>query len=257
MPFFTESNEAERYARNRPYFHPLAIARAKEAMGIGTAVPLALDVACGTGLSTTALLSIAERVIGMDISFNMLSNAQRDRRIRYVQARAESIPLPDSSLPILTTALAFHWFDRDSFLGEAWRVLGDEGLLLVYTNGFTGAMREDPAFEKWSHEVYPRRFPTPPRDSKPLTEEDAATAGFSLIAEERFENDVRFTPEELVSYLCTQTNVAAAIRQGRESIESAGQSLLEQVRPFFSGAAATFVFVTRAWYLRKGPRGNS
>jgi SAM-dependent methyltransferase len=252
MPFFTGSNETERYARNRPYFHPLVITRAKKAMGIRTAVPLALDVACGTGQSTTALLAIAERVIGMDISFNMLANARRDPRVRTIQALAESIPMPDRSLPLLSTALAFHWFDRDQFLGEAWRVLSDEGLLLIYTNGFTGLMRDNPAFQPWSHEVYPRRFPVPPRDSRPFTEEEAARAGFSFIAEERFENDVRFTPEELVAYLCTQTNVAAAIRLGRESIESAIQSLLEQVRPFFSGAAATFVFVTRAWYLRKG-----
>ena len=40
MPFFTDQSEAERYAQNRPYFHPLAIARAKEAMGFEGSVPL-------------------------------------------------------------------------------------------------------------------------------------------------------------------------------------------------------------------------
>jgi SAM-dependent methyltransferase len=196
-------------------------------------------------------MSIAERVIGMDISWNMLANAQRNERVRFVQARAESIPLQRGSAPILSTALALHWFDRDQFLREAWRVLSAEGLLLVYTNGFVGIMREDATFQHWAREVYPERFPTPPRDSNPLTPEKAAGSGFAFIGEDSYENEVSFTPEELVAYLTTQTNVAAAVEQGRESYESANQWLLEQVRPFFTDSSATFVFLTRAWYLRK------
>ena len=72
MHFFKDSSEAERYATSRPYFHPIAIARAKEAASIETPVSLALDVACGTGHSTTALMALADQLIGIDISFNML-----------------------------------------------------------------------------------------------------------------------------------------------------------------------------------------
>jgi ubiquinone/menaquinone biosynthesis C-methylase UbiE len=251
MPFFTGLNEAERYAKSRPYFHPLAIARAKKAMGIEGNVPLAVDMACGTGQSTTALTSIAERVIGFDISWNMLASAERNERVRYVQARAESIPLRSGSLPVMSTALAFHWFDRDRFLDEAWRVLSAEGLLLIYSNGFMGIMRENPAFQSWSWEVYPERFPTPPRNSNPLTAKEAAKSCFAFIAEDRYENEVSFTSAELAAYLMTQTNVMAAIEQKRESLETANQWLLEQVRPFFDKATALFVFRTRAWYLRK------
>ena len=225
MPFFTGLTEAERYAKSRPFFHPLAIARAKEAAHIGELIPLALDVACGTGHSTAALLSIAERVIGIDISFNMLANARSDERIRYVQAQAESIPIHSGVVPIVTTALAFHWFHRKQFLSEVRRILSDGGLLLVYNNGFTGIMREDPAFRKWSYEVYPEWFPTPPRDSHPLTSKEASGSGFVLIEAERYENEVHFSPETLVAYLTTQTNVVVAIEQGRESIESASQWL--------------------------------
>ena len=64
---------------------PLAIARAKEAMGVERTVQLALDVACGTGQSAAALTSIAERVIGFDISWSMLANAERNERVRYVK----------------------------------------------------------------------------------------------------------------------------------------------------------------------------
>jgi SAM-dependent methyltransferase len=257
MPFFADQAEAERYAQSRPYFHPLAIARAKEVVGIDDAVPLALDVACGAGQSAAALMSIADRVVGFDISRNMLANAERNERIQYVQARAESIPFQSNAAPVMSCALALHWFDRIQFLREVWRVLSAEGVLLVYNNGFTGIMKEDPAFQSWAWEAYPARFPVPPRDSTPLTPEEAAGSGFAFITEERYENEVSFTPEALVAYLTTQTNVVAAVEQGRESFESASQWLLEQVRPYFVNSNATFVFETRAWYLRKEAGGSA
>jgi len=255
MPFFTGLSEAERYAKSRPYFHPFATARAMDSAGIEGTFPLALDVACGTGQSTLALSAIARHVIGLDISWNMLANAERNEHLLYVQARAEAMPFPNDLVPVLSCALALHWFDRDQFLREAWRVLSLGGLLLVYTNGFRGIMRENLAFQDWAQVVYPGRYPTPPRDSNPLTPHEATASGFVFIGEEHYENDVIFTPEELVAYLTTQTNVAATIGAGRESLETANHWLLEQVRPFFVGASATFVFSSRAWYLKKEAAG--
>lgn len=251
MPFFIDLNEAKRYSQSRPYFHPIAIERAKETMGIIDIFPLAVDVACGTGQSATALTAIAQRVIGFDISWNMLAAADRYEGLQYAQARAESMPFQSGSVPIMSSALSFHWFDRDRFLNEAWRVLDLEGLLLIYTNGFRGSMRENPSFVDWGLEVYTKRFPTPPRDSRPLTKEEAGRSGFSLVMEDSYENEITFTPEELVAYLMTQTNVVAAVDQDHESLESANRWLLDQVRPFFANARATFVFGTKAWYLKK------
>ncbi len=103
----------------------------------------------------------------------------------------------------------------------------------------------------WGTEVYAKYFPVPPRDSRPLTKEDAEHSSFALIMEDSYENEISFTLEELVAYLTTQTNVVAAIDQGHESLESVKEWLHDQVRPFFVDARATFVFGTRAWYLKK------
>jgi SAM-dependent methyltransferase len=251
MSFFTSSSEAKRYAQGRPYFHPIAIERAKKVLGIAATFSFAVDVACGTGQSAAALRAIAERVIGFDISWNMLATTDRSEGIRYVQARAESMPFRSGSVPIMSSALAFHWFDRDQFLREAWRVLSGDGLLLIYNNGFWGIMKENPSYADWGAEVYAKRFPTPPRDSRPFTKAEAFQSGFALIAEDSYENEIRFTPEELVAYLTTQTNVVAAVDQDPESLESVKQWLSDQVRPFFTNVHATFVFSTRAWYLKK------
>lgn len=249
--YFSGPEEARRYAQSRPYFHPLAVGRAAAFAGVSRPVAWAVDVACGTGLSSVALATIARRVIGIDLSANMLANAQAHERVHYAQAQAETMPFPSGSVPLMSCALAFHWFDRQRFLGETARVLAAGGLMLIYNNGFTGAMRENAEFGDWSRRVYPARFPVPPRDSRPFTPDDAAGAGFDFLAEERYENEVSFTAAELVAYLQTQTNMAAAVAQGRESYPSARRWLLDQVRPFFAGERATCVFSTTAWYLRK------
>lgn len=251
MPFFNDLGQAKRYAQSRPYFHPLAIEHAVDALGIDETIPLALDIACGTGQSSIALSSISERVVGFDVSWSMLANAESDDRVRYVLAQAEAMPFGNNAVPFASCALAFHWFDRDVFLRESWRVLKPKGLLFVYNNGFTGSMKEDPSFHNWAQHVYPERFPTPPRNSQPFTTKEAVDAGFELIEEDKYENEVSLAPDELVAYLITQTNVVAALEEGRETVESARRWLLEQVNPYFAREKATFMFVTRAWYFRK------
>ncbi len=251
LPFFTDLREAQRYSKSRPYFHPLAIERARKAIDLHGALPLVVDVACGTGQSTKALGALADRVIGLDISMNMLAVAERNEASRYLQARAEEMPFPSGSIPLISCALAFHWFDRDQFFTESWRVLTGDGWLIIYNNGFKGIMRENPSFKDWGWEVYGKRFPTPPRDNSPLTKDAARRFGFRLVGEESYENEIVFAPEELAAYLSTQTNVVAALDSGRETLESAQSWLLDQVSSFFGNSTATFVFGTKAWYLKK------
>jgi len=100
--------------------------------------------------------------------------------------------------------------------------------------------------------VYPKHFPTPPRDNQLPIPDEAKSWGFTYIAEDVYENEVAFSAQELVAYLSTQTNVAAAVAEGRESFESAHHWLIQQVLPFLDDNCATFIYVTRAWYLRKG-----
>lgn len=254
MKFFNDVDEAKRYAQSRPYFHPLAIARAKASAVIKEDLPIALDIACGTGQSSNALNLIAEQVIGIDISWNMLTNAEGKGRILYIQSKAESLPFADDSFPLISIALAFHWFDRKQILAETSRVLTAGGALLIHNNGFTGKMREDPDFEEWAHRVYQSRFPTPPSDYSPLAQSEATEVGFRIIDEESYENEVSFTIEELVAYLMTQTNVMAALASGRESLESTRRWLMAQISPYFINEYGTFVFTTRAWILRTQDR---
>lgn len=244
---FLHESAAERYARERPYVHPTVVRRIAPLVG---AVERALDVGCGTGMSTRALAPIARVVVGVDPSLGMLACAESSAEIRYAVATAEVLPFDADTFDLLTAGLAFHWFDRARFLPEAARVLRPAGWMTIYNSWFGGAMRENPAFAEWLRSRFLERFPTPPRNREPLSMEELAAHGFELIDEGRYEHDVRMSPERLVGYLTTQTNIIAALEAERTTLAEIGEWLLASVSPMFSGEAATFPFGVSYQVLR-------
>ena len=149
MNLFGYRTAAQRYTKGRPYFHPKVIARVRDFLGLKGPVEAALDVGCGSGLSTVALAEIARRVVGVDASSEMLALAPTDARVSYAVAPAEVLPFGDDAFDLLTTSQAFHWFDRDGFLGEARRVLRPGGHLVVYDHYFAARMEENESFRAW------------------------------------------------------------------------------------------------------------
>lgn len=250
--YFDSPGAAERYSTARPYFHPLVIEKLKAFLRLGEPVPQALDVACGTGQSTVALKEIAKRLVGVDSSEEMLAKAPRDDRIRYAVAPAEELPFEEASFDLLTVSLALHWFDRDSFMAEAARVLKPSGWLVVYDNRFAASMRGNPEYQRWVEEQYAARYPAPPRQGEQLTDAAARKRGFTLVKREEYTNEVSFTLEELTSYLMSQSNVIAAIERGAEDEEEVRRWLLGTQAPFFEGPRGTFLFEGSIDYLRRG-----
>lgn len=255
MNYFAYGTAAGRYARSRPYFHPLVVGKAGEFLRLNAPVALALDAGCGAGQSTLALKEIAAQVVGTDISQEMLLSAPRGEGIRYVRAVAEELPFCDASFDLLTVALAFHWFDRTRFLSEAARLLRASAWLVVYNNWFTGKMRENAEFEVWNRDVYLKRYPSPPRSRAPLDEETARRHGLRFAGQESFTNEVSFSVEELSDYLTSQSNIIAATEGGRERVEGVRSWLVESLAPMFAGARATFAFGGIIWYLQKPSAG--
>lgn len=252
MNFFAHTTAAQRYARYRPFIHPTAIAKVKVFLGLGEPVDEALDVACGTGQSAIALKPIARRITATDISPAMLAQAPRDPQIEYLEAPAERLPFADQRFDVVTCCMGLHWFDRDEFLAEAHRVLKPGAWLVIYLSWFGGEMVGNSAYKTWNDEHYVNRFRTPPRNTMPLTAEDAQRAGFRDAGAESFSNEIVFTPEQLVGYLLTQSNTIAAIEQGGQNIEEVGQWLLDGVRPLFrSRQQATFPFGGSIRYLQR------
>lgn len=73
---------------------------------------LYLDVATGTGLVARALRDRADcRVVGLDVTPEMLRHADRSDGVRYVLGRAERLPFPDASFDGLTSAYLLRYVD--------------------------------------------------------------------------------------------------------------------------------------------------
>ncbi|UCF79479.1 MAG: methyltransferase domain-containing protein [Candidatus Eiseniibacteriota bacterium] len=250
--YFTDGMDWARYARSRPNIHPTAVRLFRSFVGSDLRFCLALDVGCGTGQSTVALAEVAERVIGIDSSADMLKHATPWPNVEYRETRAEATPFRDGEFNLVAAGQAYHWFEHGAFLAESHRLLREVGWLLVYTSWFTGEIREEPAFRDWFEKEHLGRYPTPPRDRTPLSEELARKHGFELRGQEEFLNELGMTLEHFTDYQLSTTNIIAAVREGTESFDNAERWLRDSLRPFFEGSPEKpFLFNGRTWYAQK------
>lgn len=236
MNYFSPKNTAERCAKGRPFFHKNTMQHVIEFIKIDNKFENALDVACGTGLSTYALLDIAENVSGVDTSPEMLKLALNSHKIKYYESAAESLAFKNNHFDLITVSSGVHWFTIDKFLQEAKRVLRNKAWLVLYENHFISEMFEVENFSNWFPNVYLKKYPSPKRNDKyEWSNENLKDKGFALIKEESFKNPVEFTKEQLILYFTTQSNVTAAVENNLSGYEEIEDWLEEELTPFFEG----------------------
>ncbi|MBV6623017.1 MAG: methyltransferase domain-containing protein [Rivularia sp. (in: Bacteria)] len=97
-----------------------------------------LDVACGTGEFEQLLLdkNSTQKIIGIDISENMLNIARRKNKtysnVEFYQASVNSLPFQDYIFDVIVCANAFHYFEQPQIaLAEIKRVLKPNGKLII------------------------------------------------------------------------------------------------------------------------------
>jgi ubiquinone/menaquinone biosynthesis C-methylase UbiE len=254
MNYFGSQTSAERYVKGRPHFHANTVSHIKEFLKIENKLDKALDVACGTGLSTVALSAIANRVNGTDLSAEMLKMAATGNNIIYGISAAEDQPFPDNEFNLVTVSSGVHWFDIDKFLSEAARLLTKDGFLVIYENAFPGEMENNDRFGQWTKEVYLRRFPSPPRNKNyDWGPENLRLRGLAQVAAENFKNGINFNKQELVNYLVTQSNIIAAVERGMDTYSGMETWLENELTAFLEDSRQRHVFYFNNWikYLQK------
>ena len=92
-----------------------------------------LDIACGTGDSSIALLKSGMNVTGIDIAKKMLDIArEKNKDITFILGSADAIPFPDNNFDAITISFGIRNFDnRDKCLKEIYRVLKPNGVLCI------------------------------------------------------------------------------------------------------------------------------
>jgi demethylmenaquinone methyltransferase/2-methoxy-6-polyprenyl-1,4-benzoquinol methylase len=95
----------------------------------------ALDVACGTGAVTRAIVEIlgdGGRVCGVDPVENMLAEARKRVPAQFHLGQAEALPFPDRTFDFLSMGYALrHVADLNHTFAEYHRVLRPGGRLLI------------------------------------------------------------------------------------------------------------------------------
>ncbi|XP_061435377.1 putative methyltransferase DDB_G0268948 [Lethenteron reissneri] len=102
----------------------------------GTKPTLVVDVGCGSGQATELLASISTKVLGIDVSPSQIEEAMLAKHpdnITYMVGPAETLPVDDGSVSLLTAFVSAHWFDLPAFMHEVQRVLQPRGCLVIYS----------------------------------------------------------------------------------------------------------------------------
>ena len=191
---------------------------------------LALDVATGTGNTALALAPFVRRVVGLDLTREMLAHARRltgERSIanaEWVLGDASTLPFADDSFEVYTVRAAPHHFtDFDGFLSEALRVLKPGGRAAFVDCAPPAAAREV------MHDVEVRRDPSHVR-SLTVSEwtERIEQAGFAVEVAQNRELDWDF--EDWMGNMAVEPAVAADLARVIESAEGEARSQLHPER---------------------------
>lgn len=231
---FTGSTVAARYERARPPLHHHVVELLGQRL---PPVRRALDLACGTGLSTRPLVSIASIVVGLDIEAEMLKVAGRTDGISYVLGVGEHLPFDTEAFDLVTVCSGIHWLQPPA-LAEVHRVLASGGTFGIYDVWFPAEMVDVPPFSGWMRDGWmddgSLRYPAVAKNE--YGSEQLLEAGFGLAWSEDLRYEVPMVLGQLVDYLMTHSERIAAIQLGRETEEEQRDFLSDGMRPFFEGS---------------------
>jgi ubiquinone/menaquinone biosynthesis C-methylase UbiE len=102
-----------------------------------------LDVACGTGALTAAILAQREpkEVVGVDSSAEYLASAQANclgPQSRFITGDAHVLPFPSSSFSVAVSGLALNFISSERALAEQHRVVHPGGTIAAYVWDYAG-----------------------------------------------------------------------------------------------------------------------
>jgi len=248
---FQHARVAAGYASARPFLHPEVFARVRDLLQLPSRLRRALDVGCGTGMSSVALLSLAQDVVGVDASLDMLRLARRADFLHYLTSVAEALPFRSGSFDLIAACGSMDWVDRDRFVPRAADLLVAGGWLVSLDFGDTGRSVEVPALRTWYEGSFLRAYPRPPARDPMLTREEAARHGLGEPVDHTFASTCSFTAQQYTDFLMTESNVIAAVEYGAQSSDEVRRWLEAGLSSLFGGEARAVAFAGYIQVLRK------
>ncbi|KAK7071203.1 hypothetical protein SK128_003823 [Halocaridina rubra] len=135
---FANSSLAKTYVEFRPLPPETLIQHVLEFTKEKRPLPLEIcvDVGCGSGQTTMQYSQHFQHVLGIDVSSEQLELARNRNshcNVSFKKGTAESIPVHDASVDLVTCCASVHWFDLKKFYAEVNRVLKPGGVLACYS----------------------------------------------------------------------------------------------------------------------------
>ncbi|MCR9204683.1 MAG: class I SAM-dependent methyltransferase [Halobacteriovoraceae bacterium] len=217
---FTGKAMAEAYHKYRPHYHETPFKLLLKYHG--SLFNSALDVACGTGQSTSSLSSISKHVIGVDDSFEMLEKAKANYpEISFQLMNAESIDFEEESFDLVNISMGIHWFNHKAFLKGVGRVLKRDGILSVDNYGFKGIISHDPKKQKLHHEFFENFLPSVKKFNNYPEDQLLVENKMQFLKELTYEKDIEMNQLKFTSFVKTMSNFLSLSpeRKGEVSAE--------------------------------------
>lgn len=212
----------QNYARFRPEYPP---ALAAFLAGAAPDMRFAVDVGCGSGQLAAQLGAHFDSVLGLDPSADQIAHAAVTERVRYAQAPAEHLPVPDRSASLVVAAQAAHWFDLPAFYAEVRRIARPDALLALVSYGVPKLDEE--LDERFAHFYRNEIGPFWPAERQ-LVDRGYVDLDFPFaeFAPPAMAMRKAWSLAELIGYLSTWSAVKHAVKQGHGRLfESFGTDL--------------------------------
>src|SRR5919109_5021813 len=142
------SSHSQQYAQYRPKYPDELYAYLAD---LAPARSLAWDCGTGNGQAALGLAKYFDRVHATDASAEQISLAYPHEKVDYRVEPAEHVSLNNSSVDLVTVAVAIHWFDFDEFYREVKRVLKPDGIIAAWTYN---AVEISPEIDPWIWHYY-------------------------------------------------------------------------------------------------------
>jgi ubiquinone/menaquinone biosynthesis C-methylase UbiE len=101
--------------------------------------PIGVDVGAGTGIWTRQLFAALpwERLFAIEPCLELLEYGKtlnQNDAVVWTEGTAESLPLKNNTVHLVTFASTFNWIDQEKALLEVWRVLNKGGIISLIWN---------------------------------------------------------------------------------------------------------------------------